>query len=337
MPSDEKMETALRVLADPIEKYRSAVVTTAEEVRGYLASHQPVNGNRDEAVAMSLGVFAAGRIDIDRFSTLLTDEPMDDPATLEKVEAAYRILNDIASGGNDVFRIDVTSGTRLGDAVAGRLSEIGRAFAAGRVAGMATLGSLNAGTNNKALGPLDFADWNTAERQLAPPLAIEVDGADLRAGELAEFLDGNMKIVLVVRGESSPAPLIRLVTPSTFVLQTTDETGFDRFAAFDGPAVAAIVPEGAARFIHDPAAEAGAAERVQVLHVPEEVPKKALGGKSVRQQTDELEQLKVLASYAGEPVAAAEGEEPVAERMVSDHPVDQLAAWLLSQADLSDV
>ena len=32
-----------------------------------------------------------------------------------------------------------------------------------------------------------------------------------------------------------------------------------------------------------------------------------------------------------------EGEEPAAERMVSDHPVDQLAAWLLSQADLSDV
>jgi len=336
MPSDERMETALRALASPIEKYRSAVVTTAEEVRGYLASHQPANENRDEAVAVGLGKFAAGRIDIDRFSTLLTNEATDDPGTLEKVEGAYKILNDIASGGDNVFRVEVKSGSRLGDAVASRLSDVGRAFAAGRVAGMATMGSLNNSRNNKLLSPLEFADWNTAERQLAPPLAVEVDGADLRAGELAEFLDGNMKIVLVVRGESSPVPLIRLVTPSTFVLQTSDETGLERFAAFEGPAVAAIVPEGAARFVHDPAAGQGADDRLDVIHLPEEMPKKALGGMSVRQQIDELEQLKVLASCSGEPVVAVEGAEPAAERMVSDHPVDQLAAWLLSQADLSD-
>jgi len=333
MPSDERMETALRALASPIEKYRSAVVTTAEEVRGYLASHQPANENRDEAVAVSLGKFAAGRIDIDRFSTLLTNESADDPGILEKVEGAYKILNDIASGGDEVFRVEVKSGSRLGDAVANRLSDVGRAFAAGRVAGLATMGSLNNSKNNKLLGPLRFADWNTSERQLAPPVVVEIDGADVRAGELAEFLDGNMKIVLVVRGESSPAPLIRLVTPSTFVMQTADETGFERFAAFEGPAVAAIVPESAARFVHDPAAD----DRFEVIHLPEEMPKKALGGKSIRQQIDELEQLKVLASYSGEPIVAVEGAEPAAERMVSDHPVDQLAAWLLSQADLGDV
>ena len=337
MPSDERMETALRALASPIEKYRSAVVTTAEEVRGYLASHQPANENRDEAVAVSLGKFAAGRIDIDRFSTLLTNESADDPGILEKVEGAYKILNDIASGGDEVFRVEVKSGSRLGDAVANRLSDVGRAFAAGRVAGLATMGSLNNSKNNKLLGPLRFADWNTSERQLAPPVVVEIDGADVRAGELAEFLDGNMKIVLVVRGESSPAPLIRLVTPSTFVMQTADEAGFERFAAFEGPAVAALVPESAARFVHDPAAGPGADDRLEVNHLPEELPKKALGGKSIRQQIDELEQLKVLASYSGEPIVAVDGEGPIAERMVSDHPVDQLAAWLLSQADLSDV
>jgi len=336
MQSDE-METALRALAAPIERYRSAVVTTAEEVRGYLGSHQPANERRDETVAVSLGKFAAGRIDIDRFSTLLKDEGTDDPDTLEKVEGAYKILNDIASGGDDIFRVDVKSGSRIGDAVANRLSDIGRAFAAGRVAGLATMGSLNKSKNNKLLGPLEFAAWNAAERQLAPPLAIEIDGTDLRAGELTEYLDGNVKIVLVIRGESSPAPLIRLITPSTFVMQTSDETGFDRFTAFEGPAIAAIVPESAARFVHDPAAGPGADDRLEIIHLPEELPKKALGGMSVRQQTDELEQLKVLASCSGEPVTAAKGEAPAAERMVSDHPVDQLAAWLLSQADLSDV
>ena len=335
MPSDERMETALRALAGAIEKYHSAVVTTAEEVRGYLSSHQLANGSRDEAVAVSLGKFAAGRIDIDRFSMLLGDSGAADPTLIEKVEGAYKILSEIASGGDGVYRVDVRPGSRLGDVVASRLSDIGRAFAAGRVAGMATMGSLNAGNNDRMLGPLEFESWNTAERQVAPPLAVEIDGADVRAGELAEFLDGNVKIVLVVRGESSPAPLVRLISPSVFVAQTSDETGLDRFARFEGPAVAAIVPETAARFIHDPMAGQGPWDRLEVSHVPEEAPKKPVGGISIRQQIDELEQLKALASCAGQAPAGAGGEEPAAERMISDHPVDKLAAWLLSQADLS--
>jgi hypothetical protein len=337
MPSDERMETALRALAGAIERYHSAVVTTAEEVRGFLASHQPANESRDEAVAVSLGKFATGRVDFDRFSMLLGDSGASDPSLIEKVEGAYKILNEIASGGEGVYRVDVRPGGRLRDAVAGRLSEVGRAFAAGRVAGMATQGSLNAGNNDRLLGPLEFEVWNTAERQVAPPLAIEIDGADLRAGELAEFLDGNVKIVLVVRGESSPAPLVRLISPSVFVVQTTDGASLDRFAQFDGPAIAAIVPETAARFIHDPTAGEGPWDRLEVSFVPEGAPKKPVGGVSIRQQMDELEQLKSLASCVGQAPAAAEVEEPVAERMISDHPVDKLAAWLLSQADLSDV
>jgi hypothetical protein len=33
---------------------------------------------------------------------------------------------------------------------------------------------------------------------------VEVDGGDLQAGGLAEFLDGAQKIVLVVRGPAPP-------------------------------------------------------------------------------------------------------------------------------------
>lgn len=337
MPSDERMEVALRALAGPIEKYRSAVITTAEEVRGFLASHQSADENRDQNVAVSLGKFAASRIDIDRFAALLNNPSGEDPAMLEKVEGAYKILSEIASGGDDLYRLDIKPGGRLGDAVSARLSEVGRAFAAGRVAGMATVGSYNAGQNNKLLGPLEFQSWNSAERQIAPPLAVEVDGADVRAGELAEFLDGNMKIVLVVRGESSPAPLVRLITPSTFVLQTADEAGLDRFAEFEGPAIAALVSEQAARFIHDPGSAEKGGQRLQVTHVPEEAPKKPVGGISVRQQSDELAQLKTLAAVSGVVTEAAEDVEPVAEQMISDHPVDKLAAWLISQADLSDL
>ena len=336
MPSDERMDIALRSLTGAIENYHSAVVTTAEEVRGYLASHQPASTSRDEYVAVSLGSFAASRVDVGRFATLLGDSTGEDASIQQKVEGAYAILNELATGGDDLFRLDVRSGTRLGDAVSERLSQIGRAFAAGRIAGMATRGSLNSG-NNKLLGPLEFDGWSSAERLVAPPLAVEIDGADLRAGELAEYLDGNVKIVLVVRGESAPAPLVRLVSPSVFVVQTTDETGLDRFASYQGPAIAALVPESAARFIHDPSAGEGPGQRLEVLYLPEAAPKKAVGGISVRQQVDELEQLKALAGCVGGAVGPAEREEPVAEQIVSDHPVDKLAAWLLSQADLSDL
>ncbi len=340
MPSDPRSETALRALAGPIEQYRSAVVSTVEEVRGYLSRHRPSGESGDRRAAASLGEFAAGRIDIDRFTKLLSDARPDDPERLRKVEKAFDILRVIASGGDDLFQVNLKPGGRLRDAVARRWGEIGRAFAAARVAGMATAGRLNSNSAEKLLEPLGFESWNDAERNLAPPLVIELDGADLHAAELAEFLDGNVKIALVVRGEMSPAPLARLITPSTFVLQTVDETGLDRFAATEGPAIAALVPQGAARFIHDPARGKEPWSRIELLHVPEEAPKRRIGGMSARQQREELEQLRSLAkgpAAAAEPaIAGAEAAAPL-PAAAGDDPVNKLAAWLLSQADLSDL
>ncbi|MGD2153252.1 MAG: hypothetical protein PVG79_08265 [Gemmatimonadales bacterium] len=335
MPSDSRIEAALRALAGPIERYRSAVVTTVEEVRGYLASHRPDEDRGDGNAAARLGVFAVGRIDVERFMSVLVDEGPEEPERLRKVEEAFEVLNSISTGDDSLFHIKLKKGARLRDAVAGRWAEIGRGFAAARLAGTATAGKLSANGAKGQLEPLGFERWSPTERQLAPPLVVELDGADLHAGDLAEFLDGNVKIALVVSGEMAPAPLVRLITPSTFVLQTADDTGLDRFADAEGPAVAALVPASAARFIHDPAAGSSPAQRLGLIGLPEKPPKHAVGGTSVRQQLDELEQLKML---AGEPVAEeAEGEAvaPVARPVAAK--VDKLAAWLLSQADLSDV
>lgn len=335
MPSDERMDTALRALAGPIEKYRSAVITAAEEVRGYLSSHASKGEGDDESVAAGLGRFAAGVIDVDRFSSLLENNAAaGDPATLEKVEGAYKILSDIAVGGDDVFRIELRSGARLRDAIGERWAEIGRAFAAARVAGMATVGSLNS-RNDKLLGPLSFERWNRAERQLAPPLVVELEGADLHAGDLAEFLDGKVKIALVVKGEAPPAPLVRLITPATFVLQTDGATGLDRFGEFDGPAVAALVPEGCARFVHDPDRGPELWERIEVAFIPEAVAGHPIGGLSTWQMAEELHQLRSL--QVASAAAAERGDATAAGGVVADSPVDKLAAWLLSQADLDDL
>jgi hypothetical protein len=122
MPSEEQIEVALKAVSGPIEEYRSAVVTTAEEVRGFLA-HRQEDRNGGDVAAVGLGAFAAGRIDADRFANLLSDSRADDPDTLRKVEKAFNILRTASSGGDRAFYLKVKAGSRLRDAVADRLAD----------------------------------------------------------------------------------------------------------------------------------------------------------------------------------------------------------------------
>lgn len=332
MPSDPRIEIAFQRLSPAIDRFQSTVVAAAEEVRGYLAGREASAGGATAAVG--LGQFAAGRIDYDRFAGLLTATGVEDPATLKTVEKALDILRLISTAEKDLFHLRVKAGGRLHDSVASRLAEIGRGFAAARVAGKATMGSLNSGSSGDLLAPLAFERWNTAERKLAPPLIVEVAGADLRAGELVEFLDGSLKIVLVVSGPAAPAPLARLITPGTLVVQSIDGAGLERLVDAPGPAVAALMPSGAARFVHDPLAGMAAWERMTLLEVPAERPRKPVDGISAWQQTEEVEQLEALARRPG---AGVETEAGAAAATVRENPVDKLAAWLLSQADLKNL
>ena len=130
--------------------------------------------------------------------------------------------------------------------------------------------------------------------------------------------------------------LARLIAPGTFVLQTSDATGLERFAAWDGPGVLALVPDEAARFVHDPAAGATVWDRLTVTFLPSEPPRKPIGGLSAAQQAEELALLAALASKpAGAAVEPGAGSGSVAAAAAAD-PVDKLAAWLLRQADQGD-
>jgi hypothetical protein len=167
-----------------------------------------------------------------------------------------------------------------------------------------------------------------------------MDAADLAtAAALAEFLDGTQKIVLVVRGACAPAALVRLITPGTFVLQTADGAGLDRFAAWEGPGIAALVHESAARFTHDPTRGAAPWERIAIDSLPARDPRAAVGGASGAQQSEELRQLRQLAARPEDapapaplPTTASGRATPTAP--VATDPADKLAAWLLAQADL---
>ena len=338
MPSDDRVQPVLAALEAPIRAFHSTLVATAEEVRGYLATRQSTWAARVARVRAELGPLAAGRVDAERFAELFDGHQEVDPIAIETMTRALDALTALAARSDRLCRVEVAPDASLHEAVGRALAEIGRAFCAARIVHEVRAGRYKPGSDDRPAEALPFARWTRAERRLGPPLVVRVPGSALRAAALAEFLDGRQRIVLVVEGECAPVPLVRLVTPGTFVLQTADAAGLDRLLRWDGPGIAALVPDGAARFVHDPAAGAHAWERVTLESVPDRVPRKAIGGLSATQQAEELELLQSLATRpagagprAGEP-AGGPGAAPGA-----GEPADKLAAWILSRVDLSDL
>jgi hypothetical protein len=339
MPFDERVERALEALSGQRDAFQSALGTTVEQVQSFLGEYQASGNGHLDRMAAELGPFAADRIDTERLGKLFGSTVSVDRLTLETIEKARDTMAELAKRNHELFLVDVTPGGDLRTAVARALEEVGRAFGAVRIFELTRSGSYHGNEHARSLGSFPFVKWSKGERRLAPPLVVLVDGADLRAGMLAEFLDGSQKLVLVVRGSCAPAPLVRLITPGTFVVQTHDASGLEQLAAFPGPGVGALVPDSAARFVHDPSAGPEVSQRLTVSFVPEQEPRMSLGGMSGSQQAEELRQLKELASRpAAATGSAAEGvvAAPKAPPPPMD-PVDKLAAWLLTQADLSDL
>jgi len=329
MPSDETLDSILRSLAGPIGAFRSALALTLEQIRGFLASQQREGEKDGPPEKALLGSFAGGRIDFERFGSLLARAPAIDAFSLGRIEDAYEVLREVETG--PIGEVHAEPGGDLRETVARALGTVGRAFGAARVFELARSGRYREADHSSFLDAFPFGRWSRAERMLAPPLVVRTPGHALRAEPLAEFLDGAVKIVLVVAGEAPLVPLVRMITPGTFVLQTKDATGLDRLAAWSGPGIAAVVPEGSALFVHDPSLGAEPWDRLQVASLPEpqRVPR---GGRSARQEADEVRQLKVLAARPPEAPPRTAGETPA----VAAAPADRLAAWLLAQADLKD-
>lgn len=331
MPSDDRTQDAVRALAAARETFLSAVSAAAEGVRGLIAAGESLDGNGERA-ARELGAFAAGRVDPARFGKLFAGSAPLEAAAVDALGLAYATLNEIRGAGEDAFVVRVAGGESLAAAVLAALARLGRAFGAGHVAELARSGRYRADEHAGYLAGYAPELWNRAERQVAPPLVVDVDGAALRGvGGLAEALQGLQKIVLVVRGACPPAPLARLITPDVFVMQTPAAGALDRVARSDAPAIGALVPEGAAAFAHDPAKGAWLADRLTVEFAPVEPPRQPIPGYTPFLQAEELRQLAALTAEAVRPAAAAG---PTQAEEVT--PADKLAAWLLRQANLID-
>jgi hypothetical protein len=308
MPCDERTELALDALAGPLEAFRSAVTVTAQQLRTRVARSRSDGEGELVRVRAQLGPFASGKIDSQRFSKLFEVAAPLDPGSVEGVEGALDTLIGLVSR-RELFVVEVENGGSLRDVVAGALASLGRAFGAARVAELSRTGAYRASEHARWLQGFPYQRWSRAERWMAPPLVVELDGSGLRAAALSEFLDGSQKIVLLVRGEAPPAALVRLVTPRTFVLQTSDAAELSRVAGFAGPGVAALVPESAARFVHDPARGVHLHQRITVVGLPKNKTCDRLGDLSGFQQAEELGQLEALAQDK----LRAEYEEKLAE------------------------
>lgn len=340
MPSETKQPTgagaqalkALKALAPKVEAFHSAVATAEEEIRTYVTQRRGVSEYRAEQALVELGPFAVGRIDAEKFSTLLLDVEELTPEAAGVMERAEEILGGFAVGG-DFHLVSVPQGGDLRDAVKDALNHVGQVFGASRAVELARAGTFDPDQHNHFLSTLPFRKWNRAERQLAPPLVVELEAEDLLPAGLGEFLDGAVKIVLVVEGPTPPAPLARLITPGTFVVQTADPADLAALARSSHPGVGLLFDEARpeqARFVHDPDAGKAPWQRLTVSHMPEQ----ADVGRGRRAPTW-LEELAHLEALAKKPAGAtAEGLVPeVPEEEATS--ADQLAAWLLAQTDVA--
>lgn len=334
MPSDERIAEALAALRKPREAFRSAVSASDEEVRAYRLTR---SGRVDPARSLEreLGEFARGRIDAERLGALLAVAEAPDPLADRLMDVAHAVFQEVVGADERAFVIRVPPGGDLRDAVRDALASLGRAFGVAHAVERARSRRYDPDHDHALLHAYPFHRWSARERRLAPPLVVHVEGGDLRAAALSEFLDGGVKLVLVVEGKVAPAPLARLVAPEAFVGQAVDVGAASALAGYEGPGVVALTEPGAGgvAFVHDPAGGARSWERLQVaddrtslLALADELDRR---GRVPGAAADLRHLLELAAPPAGDrPSGDGAGPEDA-------DPADRLAAWLLARTDLA--
>lgn len=327
MPSDDRTLTALDAVRPGIDSFRHAAAVAAERAEAHVTAltREP----EQTRPATELGAFAAGRIDLERFAALSAESG---PRVLDDLELAFlrraaSVLREHASLSDARFVVNVPSGGRLNLALANTFAELGCVFGAMLVTELIRGGRFDEDQHALLLHGLPRHRWTRAERAVSPPLVVEVDGADLWPGEVAQFMDGNQKIVFVVRAPAAPVVLTGLVTPGTLVQQTCSvgAVARDLTSAAGSPAVVAVMPEGSAEFLHVPDPAKPLHERLFVSVSPQGA-RRAVQSWSAWQQDEALKQL----------IAMAQPPLPSATQICPDtaDPVDRLASWLMSQANV---
>jgi hypothetical protein len=325
MQSDERVNAALSALRPQIALFRYVISGTQERARNTLTSDSGPNQTR-----ITLGDFAAGRIDADRFAMISAGAPPLDTIARAVVERTVEVLESLLKAGDESFVVDVKEGMRPGDAIRARLAHLGSVFAASALVELVRRRTYDSALHSLPIAGHPFEKWTTGERMLAPPLIVRARGPNVDAFDLAPLMDGCVRIVLLFDAECAPAPLVRLVSPGTFVAQTSDTKILEKFTDYEGPAVVALLKGSEARFVHDPRAGGATWQRMRVTSMPDTTPRKSLGSRSAWQQRDDLALLK---SFVEPPsLTPGTGRSATSGNGVPLDPVERLTAWLIEQS-----
>jgi hypothetical protein len=326
MQSDDRVDAALSALRPRIASFRLAVSGALDRAKDTLASESGPDQAR-----VALGDFAAGLIDPHRFAMISSGFGPLDASGLAMVEQAARALEALLDAGDEEFVVDVHADTSAAAAIRARMAALGRAFGAATLIDLVRRRTYDPAQHDLSLEAHPFERWTAAERRLAPPLVIRLDGRDLDAFELAPLIDGWVRLVLLVTEPCTAAPLARLVSPGAFVAQAGDVKVLERVSDLDGPAVIAVMSGAEARFVHDPRAGSAMWQRIELTHMPTAPPRKSLGVRSAWQQRDDLSHLKALTQ---QPVVPANPAEPLVASGVAGgfDPAERLTAWLLDHS-----
>jgi hypothetical protein len=309
-------------LRRPRAAFDAALISASDELHTFLADQSAPVDEHVAQEAARLGQFAAGRIDIGRFAALVGRSASVPRAALTRIRRIHTLLKAFRALGDSLYYVRVERGSDLRDTIRDALAARGRMFNAARHVELLCAGA----EINETDDALCFSRWLRSERLLAPPLLVEVEGSDLIADGLSEYLDGAVKIVLLVNGPSPAAPLVRLIAPNTYVMQTTDAAAVTSLGDFQGAGIAAVLPAGCAQFTHDPARGGRLSQRLHVELLPD-APPRAIGRYTARRQTEEESWLREIEQLAD--MVRAEQLTHAEHAPAGAEPADQLAGWLL--------
>ena len=207
MPSDPRVAAALAALTQPIAEFRALVQGALAQADAYLSAQSADAAARTARAAVQLGEFGARHVTASRFAGLFPAVlPSDGRRCAGPRAVPSTVLRNGRRAASDPVRRRGAAGRRLGATIDEALAVAGHAFGAIIIGELVRGGRYRAAEHDRLLDATEFRAWNKAERRFAPPLVVEVDGADLHAGALLDFADGREKIVLVVRGAAPPAP-----------------------------------------------------------------------------------------------------------------------------------
>jgi hypothetical protein len=329
MLSDQRVTAALTALRPQISLFRFAVSGTVERAKNILASE---SGPRQTEV--TLGDFASGLIDSDRFAMVSSgNEPLDTVGRAV-IARAIEVLESLMQMGDEAFVIDMLPDVSPSAAIRARLATLGSAFGAGTIVELVRRRIYDPTHHGFPNAGHPFEKWTTSERTLAPPLIVRGEGRDLDPSEFAPFLDGSMRLVVLVNEPCSVAPLARLISPGVFVAQVSDISILERLNDLLAPVFVAVMSGPEARFIHDPRAGSSMWQRITVSDLPELQIRKSLGNRSSWQQREDVTHLKSLITP---PSLTKSGDSLTTGMSGTTDPAERLTAWLIEQASTAGV